>query len=334
LEVRLMAESYDRKTSLSITDDMIKEALKSGLSSIKSSDTLINRTLEKCENVITEDKKQSKKSRSFMNMVYKFGAPLAAGALVLVLIFTIPGVYNSGKTAAPQAPMASAAFDSASTNSILEAAPAAPAPNNSDEITVTFGYGEVNGSNKDEFAENKEDGGSLLGAEERSGNEEQFMMQSVPEPQDANEFSVFLGDRFISLEDRSTDENLVSVLNSVLGEPNSESVKLLDESSDTFEGMTVKTLEYDGITVIISGTRTFSISSMEITHDKYSTYRGISVGMSVNDLKAKYENITIVLDGRTDPDNCGYVIEDSDYFIWFEVQEGLIAKIKYYSEIG
>ena len=331
-----MAESYDRKTSLSITDDMIKEALKSGLSSIKASDTLINRTLEKCENVITEDKKQSKKSRSFMNMVYKFGAPLAAGALVLVLIFTIPGVYNSGKTAAPQAPMASAAFDSASTNSISEAAPVAPAPAaiNSDEITATFGYGEVNGSNKDEFAENKEDGGSLLGAEERSGNDVQYSMKSDLEPQSANEFSVFVGDRFISLDDRGTDDQIVSMLKSVLGNPDSESVKVLDDSADTFEGMTVKTLEYDGITVIIKGMRTFLISSIEITNEKYRTFRGISVGMSVDNLKGKYENINQALDGRTDPDNCAYLIEDNDYFIWFEVQEGFIAKIKYYSEIG
>ena len=280
-----MAESYDRNSSCSISDDMIKEALKSGLSSIKASDTLINRTLEKCEKEITEDKKQSKKSISFMNMAYKFGAPLAAGALILVLIFMMPGVNNSGKSAAPQAPMASAAFDSASTNSISEAAPAAPAPaaNNSDEIAMATGSREGNGS-KDKFAENNEDGGSLLGAEEPV----QYSMKSDSEPQSANEFSVFLGDRFILLNDKGSDDQIVSMLKSVLGDPDSESVKILDDSADTFEGMTVKTLEYDGITVIISGMRTYSISSIEITNDKYSTFRGITVGMSVDELKTKY----------------------------------------------
>ena len=39
-----MAESYNRKTSLFVIDDMIKEALKSGLSSIKASENLINLT--------------------------------------------------------------------------------------------------------------------------------------------------------------------------------------------------------------------------------------------------------------------------------------------------
>lgn len=331
-----MAESYDRNSSCSISDDMIKEALKSGLSSIKASDDLINITLEKCQTEITRDKKI--KPKSFMRMAYKFGTPLAAGALILVLILMMPGVYNTKKSSSanPQAPAASAAYDTGYAISFSEAAPEAPAPapDYNNEISITSGYGACDDSVKEKSAENGDEIGELLGAEERSGNEEQFMMQSVPEPRDANEFSVFLGDRFISLDDRGTGDQIVSMLKSVLGDPDSESVKVLDESSDTFEGMTVKTLEYDGITVIISGMRTFSISSIEITHNKYSTYRGISVGMSVNDLKAKYENITMALDGRTDPDNCGYVIEDGGYFIRFEVQEGLITKIKYYSEIG
>ena len=315
---------------------MIKEALKSGLSSIKALDDLINITLEKCQTEITRDKKI--KPKSFMRMAYKFGTPLAAGALILVLILMMPGVYNTKKSSSanPQAPAASAAYDTGYAISFSEAAPEAPAPapDYNNEISITSGYGACDDSVKEKSAENGDEIGGLLGAEERSGNEEQFMMQSVPEPRDANEFSVFLGDRFISLDDRGTGDQIVSMLKSVLGDPDSESVKVLDESSDTFEGMTVKTLEYDGITVIISGMRTFSISSIEITHNKYSTYRGISVGMSVNDLKAKYENITMALDGRTDPDNCGYVIEDGGYFIRFEVQEGLITKIKYYSEIG
>lgn len=107
-----MAESYDRKTSLSITDDMIKEALKSGLSSIKASDNLINLTLEKCQTEITENK-QEKKSRSFMNMAYKLGAPLAAGALILVLIISgtelFSGKMSTNMAAAPQASAAPAA---------------------------------------------------------------------------------------------------------------------------------------------------------------------------------------------------------------------------------
>lgn len=331
-----MAESYNRKTSLSVIDDMIKEALKSGLSSIKASENLINLTLEKCQTEIIKDS-QKKKSKNFITMTYKLGVPLAAGALVLLLIFMMPGVYNLKKasSAMPQE-AASAAYDTGFDNSISEAAPEAPAqaPNYNAEISITSGYGASTYSTDEQDAENKDDAGPLQGEDELFASGAQFARESDFAPQDANEFSVFLGDRFISLDDRGTDDYLVSVLNSVLGNPDSESVRVLDESSDTFEGMTVKTLEYDGITVIISGMRTFSISSMEITHNKYSTYRGISVGMPVNDLKAKYENITMALDGRTDPDNCVYVIEESVYFIRFEVKEGIITSIKYYSEKG
>lgn len=99
-----MAESYDRNDlSSSITDDMIKEALKSGLSSIKASDYLIESTLEKCQAEITEDK-QKKKSITFMTMAYKLGAPLAAGALVLMLMINGPKYFSSKmEMAAPKA---------------------------------------------------------------------------------------------------------------------------------------------------------------------------------------------------------------------------------------
>ncbi|NLB78784.1 MAG: hypothetical protein GX796_08050 [Clostridiaceae bacterium] len=103
-----MAESYDRKISLSINDDMIKEALKLGLSSVKASDDLINRTLGKCQIEITEEKPK-KISRNFMTMAYKLGAPLVAGALILVLI--INGTGNFSKKMSPNmatAPQASA----------------------------------------------------------------------------------------------------------------------------------------------------------------------------------------------------------------------------------
>lgn len=106
-----MAESKDRKTTFSINDDMIKEVIKSGLSNIKASDDLINITLEKCKAEI--ENKQEKKSRKFITMAYKVGAPLAVGALVLVLIINSRGLFSkkmyTGMAAAPQAPVPSAA---------------------------------------------------------------------------------------------------------------------------------------------------------------------------------------------------------------------------------
>lgn len=106
-----MAESNDRRLTLSVTDDMIKETLKSGLSNIKASDNLINATLEKCQAEI--EKRQKNKLGKFMTMTYKLGAPLAAGALVLALILNSRGLFtkkmDSGMSAALQAPVPSAA---------------------------------------------------------------------------------------------------------------------------------------------------------------------------------------------------------------------------------
>jgi len=105
-----MAESNERRVPFSVSDDMIKEVLKSGLSEIKASDELINITLEKCQAEI--ENKQKKQSRKFMFMTYKVGAPLAAGALVLALIINSGGLLTkkmeSGMSTAQQAPVPSA----------------------------------------------------------------------------------------------------------------------------------------------------------------------------------------------------------------------------------
>mgnify|MGYP000924639828 CR=1 FL=1 len=106
-----MAESNERRVPFSVSDDMIKEVLKSGLSEIKASDELINITLEKCQAEI--ENKQKKQSRKFMFMTYKVGAPLAAGALALVLILNSGGLFTkktySGTPTAMEGPVPSAA---------------------------------------------------------------------------------------------------------------------------------------------------------------------------------------------------------------------------------
>ncbi|NLX64837.1 MAG: hypothetical protein GX022_08720 [Clostridiaceae bacterium] len=106
-----MAESNERKAPFSVSDDMIKETLKSGLTGIKASDKLINITLERCQTEI--EKKQKKDSRKFIIMTYKLGAPLAAGALALVLILNSGGLFTkktySGTPTAMEGPVPSAA---------------------------------------------------------------------------------------------------------------------------------------------------------------------------------------------------------------------------------
>jgi hypothetical protein len=84
-----MAKSSDLKNKqYSIDDDLIKDALKTGLKSIEASDTLTRKTLESC---FTEIDKLNKNKGVIKNtgfsLVYKVGMPLAAGALIMVLVF-------------------------------------------------------------------------------------------------------------------------------------------------------------------------------------------------------------------------------------------------------
>ena len=151
------------------------------------------------------------------------------------------------------------------------------------------------------------------------------------ESQSANEFSVFLNDKYITLEDWDKDNYIISIF----GKPNKESVEVLGAGADIFVGSKIKTLEYEGLTIkLFIGKDYFWIVRVEITDKMYETYRGMSVGKSVNDLKEKYDNVTQALDGRTDVNNCGYTINDQDRFIWFEVENGVIKAIKYYLERG
>lgn len=103
-----MAESLDRKQNNSaVDDDMIRDALKSGLSSIKASDFLVDETLLKCQEEIAKGKRE-KKSKSFIPWVLRLGTPLAAGALVLVLIINIRNLGMKGSSSPDMAPQASA----------------------------------------------------------------------------------------------------------------------------------------------------------------------------------------------------------------------------------
>lgn len=85
-----MAKSFDQnERTPAVSDDLIKDALKTGLSNIHASDDLIRETLAACRNEIqAEERKVTKKAP--WPWVVKIGAPLAAGALVCVLMLNTP----------------------------------------------------------------------------------------------------------------------------------------------------------------------------------------------------------------------------------------------------
>ncbi len=109
-----MAKSLDKKDLPSfINDDMIREALKTGLKSLQASDDLVRETLSKCQNEIVQGK-NSHKARAYMPWVYKLGTPLAAGALILVLALNNNSLKSSDNytAAAPQASAQSSGAES------------------------------------------------------------------------------------------------------------------------------------------------------------------------------------------------------------------------------
>ncbi|MCX7771958.1 MAG: hypothetical protein N2376_02455 [Clostridia bacterium] len=110
-----------------LNDDILRQALKSGLTSINASDELVKRTLNRCkEEIDAVSLNQSSRKFSY-SWVYKLGAPIAACALVVVLAFGSGNLFTArqktSNLAMPSAsesasPSASALLDS---NSAMKA---------------------------------------------------------------------------------------------------------------------------------------------------------------------------------------------------------------------
>jgi hypothetical protein len=83
---------------------MIKEAFKTGLTGIAASDDLVSITLDKCLNEVRVDKNRKTGKWFITPWVYRLGAPLAAGALLLILFFGGNQLFSNRKASdsAPQ----------------------------------------------------------------------------------------------------------------------------------------------------------------------------------------------------------------------------------------
>jgi hypothetical protein len=99
-----MVESFERERTPAVSDDLIRDALRTGLSSIHASDDLIKETLAACQKELKQVEIKDKKSphKPIWSWMLKLGTPLAAGALVCVLVFSRPMMKSStGNAAAP-----------------------------------------------------------------------------------------------------------------------------------------------------------------------------------------------------------------------------------------
>jgi pimeloyl-ACP methyl ester carboxylesterase len=151
-----------------------------------------------------------------------------------------------------------------------------------------------------------------------------------------SDFSISVNNKYIALKDWDNQVDLKGIL----GAPVSEKKQVLGNGADTHTGSFIKTLFYDGLEIRMFSPKengnNFWIMSIKVTSKTYAvTTKSIIIGDSVNKMKELYPEIEMAKDGRTDPDNCEYMLssnDDSNYLV-FEVKDGIISEINIYHEI-
>lgn len=147
-----------------------------------------------------------------------------------------------------------------------------------------------------------------------------------------NDFSLSIGDTYITLHDREDNINLEVIL----GVPVTQTIEKL-ENADTYTGSLIKKLSFDGLHIELFSPKqegeAFWVMSMHVFKKGYRTPEGIEVGSTLEEVKTAYPDIEMTLDGRTDPENGAYEIHDEMQlnFLQFEVKGGLVSEIKFYS---
>ena len=148
-----------------------------------------------------------------------------------------------------------------------------------------------------------------------------------------DDYSIIVDNQVISLGKWYTDTDIISML----GMPITVTNEILGGGSDTMAGAHVKTLIYDGIVIKMfspKGSNDFWIESINLEHWKIETTKGVKIGSSLEFIKSSYMDIQMVNDGRTDENNCAYIVsKQSEYkHMVFEINNGIVKGIKLYIE--
>ena len=123
----------------------------------------------------------------------------------------------------------------------------------------------------------------------------------------------------------------------VLGLPLQEEVAVL-ENADTFSGSYRKTLTYEYTTLALFSPRDdgdhFYLYNLESSQEGLSTYRGLSVGDSHDDLIRLYPEAVRSLDGTTGVDGrYEYLLPETGYtYLYFFVENAKIIRIQWFHE--
>jgi hypothetical protein len=153
------------------------------------------------------------------------------------------------------------------------------------------------------------------------------------EVESISEFSVVTATENISLQDWDNEVDI-----GFLGTPDSEEVRVLDQTSDTFSGSHVKKLKYDGLELELfspkDNGKSFWVKEILITGSEFSSPRGINISAGLEELTKKYPEIKQVPDGRTDLENSAYIYTDDGFSnMLFEVKDGKVDTIRIYQEL-
>ena len=177
---------------------------------------------------------------------------------------------------------------------------------------------------------NKPEVGSNVSAPAGQNGEKQEPPVAEPVEQvEVGDFALVANGVAVSLRDWDNQIDLKQAF----GEPLNEEVEEL-ENADTFTGSYIKRLEYDGLKLELFSPKgngqTFWIMTMDISKAGYETASGIQVGSEVDEIMKAYPEATIANDGRKDPKNCAYIVQNQEEYntLQFEVKDGVVNQIK------
>jgi len=182
------------------------------------------------------------------------------------------------------------------------------------------------------LTETNQNSNGNISNEQREPIEQEKTSEQIPENSTSNDFSLRINDAYITLHDWDNKVNLEEIL----GTPVTQNIEEL-ENADTHTGSFIKRLEYDGLQIELFSPKqngeTFWVMSIKVFKEGYKTSKGIEIGNTMEEVKTAYPGIEMALDGRTDPKNAAYKINDemqNDY-LQFEVKDGLVSEINIFS---
>lgn len=145
------------------------------------------------------------------------------------------------------------------------------------------------------------------------------------------DYSLFIGDNYITLSDWDDEIDLEDLL----GPPLTEHLEEIKQAAQ-LTGSYLKTLEYDGLRMELfspaQNGKTFWIMSMEVSKEGYKTARGIEVGSTLEEMKAAYPEIEEVT--WADPYFYQLHEEYNLKYLRIEVHEDLVSKIRLFRELN